>query len=48
MFSDASIVEARVGTDSPYVVVHWWYDAFNSVAYVPRIVIGGPKGVPYQ
>ena len=46
--ADATITEARVGTDSPYVSVHWWNDAFGFLAYLPRIVIAGPKGVPYQ
>ena len=46
--ADATITEARVGTDSPYVSVHWWNDAFGSMAYLPRIVIAGPKGVPYE
>ena len=46
--ADASITEARVGTNSPFVRVHWWHDAFGFIAYLPHIVIAGPKGVPYQ
>ena len=45
--ADASIVEAHAGTSSPYVRVGWWHDAFSSVAYWPKIVIQGPKGVPH-
>lgn len=45
--ADARMMETRVGTDSPYVKVGWWHDAFSSVAYWPRIVIEGPKGVPH-
>ena len=44
----AQIAEQHVGTDKLYVKVHWWYDAFGAVAYVPRVVIQGPKGVPYR
>jgi hypothetical protein len=46
--ADANITEARVGTDSPYVSVHWWQDAFGFVDYVPRVIIAGPKGVPHE
>jgi hypothetical protein len=45
--ADASLVESHAGTSSPYVKVGWWHDAFSSVAYWPRIVIQGPKGVPH-
>jgi hypothetical protein len=45
--ASAYITEARVGTTSPYVAVHWWHDAFSSLSYVPQVVIEGPKGVPH-
>ncbi len=45
--ADANMLETRVGTNSPYLRVGWWHDAFSSVAYWPRIVIEGPKGVPH-
>jgi hypothetical protein len=44
--ANAYISEFRPGTDSPYVKVHWWMDAFSSVNYDLRVVISGPKGVP--
>jgi hypothetical protein len=44
--ANAYISEFRQGTDSPYVKVHWWMDAFSSVDYDLRVVISGPKGVP--
>ena len=46
--ASASVVDQRVGTKDLYVKVGWWYDAFGGVAYVPQIVIQGPKGVPYK
>lgn len=46
--AEASVVQHYVGTNNLYVKVHWWYDAFGGVAYVPRVVIQGPKGVPYK
>lgn len=45
--AEARITEQYVGTDNPQVSVHWWYDAFGSVGYLPVIVITGPKGVPH-
>jgi hypothetical protein len=47
--ADAYISELRPGTNSPFVKVRWWYDAGgNSAGYVLRVVIKGPRGVPYQ
>jgi hypothetical protein len=45
--ADVFISEFRQGTDSPYLKVHWWMDAGGFVAYSPRVVIKGPKGVPH-
>jgi hypothetical protein len=44
----AYITEARFGTDSPYIKMHWWLDANSYVSYHLQIVIKGPKGLPYQ
>jgi hypothetical protein len=44
----AYIVESRVGTNSPYVDVHWWTDAFGVVSYHVVVNIRGPRGLPYQ
>jgi len=46
--ANAYITESREGTNSPYVKVHWWRDGLSTVAYSPRVVILGPKGVPYR
>ena len=43
------IEDSRVGTDSPYIKVHWWVDApYNEIVYNVWIHIRGPKGVPYM
>jgi hypothetical protein len=40
--------DCRVGTSSPFVKLRWWIDwGVNRVAYAPRVVITGPKGLPY-
>lgn len=44
---DAYVSEFRQGTDSPYVKVHWWYDACATIGYWLNVVISGPKGVPH-
>lgn len=45
----AYITDARVGTDSPYVKVHWWVDANSYVSYdTLQVTIKGPKGLAYQ
>jgi hypothetical protein len=44
--ADAYVSEFRQGTDSPYVKVHWWVDAFSAVVYNLYVVISGPKDVP--
>jgi len=46
--ANSYIIDSRPGTASPYVKVHWWYDAGNSTGYALRVVIRGPKGVPHQ
>lgn len=45
---NAYIADFRPGTDSPYLKVHWWKESFKSIAYSIRVVIKGPKGVPYE
>lgn len=42
----AYVVENRIGTDSPYLNVRWWIDAFADVHYSYAVEIRGPKGVP--
>lgn len=46
--ANAYTTEARVGTSSPYLKVHWWTDAFSSVYYTPVVTIRGPLGLPYR
>jgi hypothetical protein len=42
------VKEDRIGTDSPYVKVHWWVDpVWSEIVYHVSIYISGPKGVPY-
>ena len=44
----ARLEESRVGTDSPYVKVHWWCDApWQSTTYTVKIFVKGPKGTMY-
>jgi len=45
---NASVVDSRIGTISPYVKVHWWIDAFSSQCYQLSVNIRGPSGVAYQ
>jgi hypothetical protein len=46
--ADVSMLENRVGSDSPFLRVGWWRDAGGSfVAYWPFIQIRGPKGTPH-
>jgi len=40
----ASVVDSRIGTDSPYVKVHWWGDAFSSLHYGIAVDVKGPAG----
>jgi len=45
---DARLEESRVGTDSPYVKIHWWCDApWQTVSYTVMIFVKGPKGTMY-
>jgi hypothetical protein len=44
----AYVVDSRVGTNSPYVDVHWWMDAFKGLGYQVVVNVKGPVGVPYQ
>ncbi len=45
----AYITDARIGTDSPYVKVHWWLDAFSYLSYNSlQVTIRGPKGLAYK
>jgi hypothetical protein len=46
--ANAYVVDSRVGTNSPYVDVHWWTDAMSLVEYNVVVNIKGPKGVPYR
>ena len=46
--ANASVSDSRIGTNSPYVKVHWWMDTFSSVDYNVSVNIKGPTGVPYQ
>src|SRR2546427_2956955 len=43
--ANASVSESRIGTNSPYVKVHWWMDAFSAVTYKLSVNIKGPKGI---
>lgn len=46
--ADSYTVETRVGTNSPYVRVHWWCDAmWGETSYNFSIQIKGPKGTQY-
>jgi hypothetical protein len=40
----ASIVESRVGTDMPYLKVHWWGELLSKLDYSVRITVQGPEG----
>jgi hypothetical protein len=46
--SNAYNAEARIGTSSLYVKVHWWTDPFSVVTYAPIVSIKGPLGLPYR
>ena len=37
-------VSDRVGTNIPFLQVHWYYDAFNYVDYGVQEQITGPRG----
>ncbi len=42
----ASITDSRLGTDSPYIKVHWWVDGgWASVSYNVRITVQRPKNL---
>ncbi len=44
----ARLEESRIGTDCPYVKVHWWCDApWQNVSYTVKIFVKGPKGTMY-
>ncbi len=40
------VVDWRPATDTPFMNVRWWYDAFNEIRYTFGVYIVGPKGVP--
>ncbi|UCD72220.1 MAG: hypothetical protein JSW70_04275 [Syntrophobacterales bacterium] len=41
---DASVTEKHVGTNNPYVKVHWWSTAWDYVEYTLAVYIKGTKG----
>jgi len=46
--SNAYVTESRIGTNSPYVKVHWWIEAFSSIEYKIAVNIKGPGGLVYK
>lgn len=40
------VADLRPGTDTPFVNMRWWYDAFHSSSYFFGVRIVGPRGVP--
>jgi hypothetical protein len=39
---------SRIGTDSPYLKIHWWCDApWQMASYTVMITVKGPKGTMY-
>jgi hypothetical protein len=40
------VVDSRMGTDTPFFNVRWWYDALANLKYRFSIWIVGPRGVP--
>ncbi len=45
---NARLVESRIGTDSPYMKIHWWCDApLKTATYTVKIYVRGPKGTMY-
>jgi hypothetical protein len=46
--SNAYNADARVGTSSLYLKIHWWTDPLSSVQYAPIVSIKGPLGLPYR
>jgi hypothetical protein len=46
--TQAYVLVSGAGTPSPFVVVHWWLDAFSSMRYKVLVNIKGPQGVTYQ
>ncbi len=40
------VADLRPGTDTPFVNMRWWYDAFYSSSYFFGVRIVGPRGVP--
>ena len=44
----ARLEVSRVGTDSPYLKIHWWCDApWQTASYTVKIIVKGPKGTMY-
>jgi hypothetical protein len=46
---DCSVTASRIGTDSPYVKVHWWFNSgAGPLMYAIVINVKGPSGLPYK
>jgi hypothetical protein len=46
---DCSVTASRIGTDSPYIKVHWWFnDGAGPLMYTIVINVKGPSGLPYK
>lgn len=41
----AIVEDFRPSSDTPYINIHWWYDAFNELTYTWGVYIVGPRGV---
>jgi len=42
--ANATLVDSRPGSNSPYVKVHWWADPFSSLRYFVYVTVKGPEG----
>jgi len=42
------VADHRIGTDTPYFNVRWWYDALANLKYSFSLWIVGPRGVPRE
>lgn len=41
-----NVAEVRVGTNSPYLRVHWWLGILSHLTYGPGVIVVGPAGLP--
>jgi len=48
MSENAHLTASRIGTDCPYLKIHWWCDApLKTASYTFKIYVKGPRGTTY-